>query len=573
MRQNLRLLSILRLVFGISIIFSFYQYFGKEIEVFLYVGLMSIIGLLVAVRIYSRLSFKAKIDQNLLVINEEELNYQEKSIIPNVDNGNEFRFQASNYAYDLDFFGEKSIYHHVNRTYTYYGKKQLAERLRNQLEYDEILKCQEAISELKEKIDFRQRIGALAKNIKSGEKEHLAIKSWLSKKQNLLNYKRILAYLGAGLLILFLILYLFTDQSYYLNLCSYLFVFNLSLLGGNFKSIKSELIDSDYIVQNLKTYSLIFEVIEQEEFKSELLKEYQSSYKSESLHMSKEIKELSSLVNELNSVQNLFVSVVFNGLLSYHTHVLYRLLNWKRNCRFHLLTCLELVGEIEANNSLANFAYNHPDYCMPSLNKEEKIAFEQVGHPLIHSDKRVNNDIDFNVQPFIILTGSNMSGKSTFLRSLGINMVLASIGSVICAKSANLDPLKILVSMRLEDSIADETSYFYAEVKKLKSINDHLEEKPSFIILDEILRGTNSEDKQNGTIEYIKRLVTNKAIGIIATHDLEVCKLSEAYPEYIDNKCFEAKIIDDSLIFDYELRSGICQSKSATFLMKKLKVI
>mgnify|MGYP006154177369 FL=1 len=166
-----------------------------------------------------------------------------------------------------------------------------------------------------------------------------------------------------------------------------------------------------------------------------------------------------------------------------------------------------------------------------------------------------------------------MSGKSTFLRSLGINMVLAGTGSVVCAKQANVHPLPILVSMRLSDSLSDSESYFFAEIKRLKQIMDGLTIEPAFVLLDEILRGTNSDDKRNGTIEVLKKVIGKKAIGAIATHDIEVCLTTNDFPEILSNNCFEVEIVNNDLHFDYKLRNGICQNKSATFLMKKMEII
>jgi len=166
-----------------------------------------------------------------------------------------------------------------------------------------------------------------------------------------------------------------------------------------------------------------------------------------------------------------------------------------------------------------------------------------------------------------------MSGKSTFLRSLGINMVLTGIGSVVCASKAKVHPLPVLVSMRLSDSLSDSESYFFAEIKRLKQIMDALENQPAFVLLDEILRGTNSDDKRNGTIEVVKKIISKKAIGAIATHDIEVCLTTNDYPEILTNQCFEVEIQNNDLHFDYKLRNGICKNKSATFLMQKMGVI
>jgi DNA mismatch repair ATPase MutS len=166
-----------------------------------------------------------------------------------------------------------------------------------------------------------------------------------------------------------------------------------------------------------------------------------------------------------------------------------------------------------------------------------------------------------------------MSGKSTFLRSLGVNMVLAGMGAPVCATQANVHPMSVLVSMRLSDSLSDSESYFFAEIKRLKQIMDGLDESPAFVLLDEILRGTNSDDKRSGTIEVVKKVIAKKAIGAIATHDIEVCLTTNEFPQVLTNKCFEVEIKNDELHFDYQLREGICQNKSATFLMKKMGVI
>ena len=228
---------------------------------------------------------------------------------------------------------------------------------------------------------------------------------------------------------------------------------------------------------------------------------------------------------------------------------------------------------METLQSLANFSYNNPDFCFPMLNNDYEVAFTHMSHPLLKVNHRVSNDVTFQPQSFIILTGSNMSGKSTFLRSLGINMILVRMGSVVCASQATIHPMPILVSMRLSDSLSDSESYFYAEIKRLKQIMDALDNQRAFVLLDEILRGTNSDDKRSGTVEVIHKMIQKKAIGAIATHDIEVCLTADEFPNQLINKCFEVTIENNDLHFDYVLRDGICKNKSATFLMKKIGVI
>ena len=275
----------------------------------------------------------------------------------------------------------------------------------------------------------------------------------------------------------------------------------------------------------------------------------------------------------MDGIGNFVTAILFNATFLFNVHVLKALLQWKKEHTEALENWLEVIGEFEMLNSLANFSHNNPSFVYPTLNTDFQIDFSNLSHPLLNPATRIGNEVQFHPQSFMILTGSNMSGKSTFLRSLGINMVFAGMGSSVCADKANVHPLPVLVSMRLSDSLSDSESYFFAEIKRLKQIMEALEETPAFVLLDEILRGTNSDDKRNGTIEVVKKVITKKAIGAIATHDIEVCLTTNDYPNVLTNKCFEVEIHNDELHFDYKLRDGICQNRSATFLMKKMGVI
>lgn len=274
----------------------------------------------------------------------------------------------------------------------------------------------------------------------------------------------------------------------------------------------------------------------------------------------------------MDSVNNGMAVFLLNGTIQFHVHIFRQLAKWKKNHRESISQWIEQIAELESILSFSNFKVNNPEYCFPNLDTDQ-ISFEELGHPLISKTKRVCNSISFDGERFVILTGSNMSGKSTFLRTLGIAVILSNAGSVIPAKSARFYPIPLLVSMRLSDSLEESTSYFFSEVKRLKLVIDNLNQGPAFVLLDEILRGTNSDDKQNGTIGIVAQMVRLKAIGMIATHDLEVCETTKSHPAYLSNKCFEVEIKDNDLFFDYKLRDGICQNKSATFIMKKYQVI
>jgi hypothetical protein len=385
-----------------------------------------------------------------------------------------------------------------------------------------------------------------------------------------------LVLLSVALPILFfglLTAYFITSKIILLSYLTYAFIANMIVLGRSVKRIQSEIAKADDVDKIIKQYGLLVEKIEKEKFSSKKLINLQQELIFKNAAASLHLKQLSELFSRMDTINNFVTAIVFNGTFLFNLHVLRSLLKWKDNYSEELEKWISVIGEFEALNSFANLAYNNPDFVFPEINSEYKIGFKNLAHPLLNPESRVGNDTSFYPESFMILTGSNMSGKSTFLRSLGVNMVLGGIGSTVCASEANIHPLQVLVSMRLSDSLSDSESYFFAEIKRLKQIMDALEEKPAFVLLDEILRGTNSDDKRNGTIEVVKKVIAKKAVGAIATHDIEVCLTTNEYPEILTNQCFEVEIKNNDLHFDYKLRNGICKNKSATFLMQKMGVI
>jgi DNA mismatch repair ATPase MutS len=226
-------------------------------------------------------------------------------------------------------------------------------------------------------------------------------------------------------------------------------------------------------------------------------------------------------------------------------------------------------------NSIAGFKFNHPGYVFPEFSDETAIDAKELGHPLIPEKERVNNAFDISGEKkIVIITGANMAGKSTFLRTVGVNLVLAGAGSVVCAGEFVCKPKRIMTSMRAFDSLYKHESYFFSELKRLKYIVDELNRgEDVFFILDEILKGTNSHDKTKGSIALTGRLLSLSATGIIATHDLELGKLSDKHKGEIVNKCFDVEFDNGKLKFDYILRDGITTSHNATYLMKNMGLI
>lgn len=563
----LRLLSIFLLLF-----FMFYYIKTNEI-LYVIFAVLSFAGFIILMRIHSRLSFQKLLAETLLKINQNEISFLKREKKP-FENGAEFIDFHHPYAYDLDIFGEHSLFQSLNRTALYIGKKTLADLLLHNLPEAVILENQEAVNELKNKVDWRQEFQALAIISEDSKTSYEAIKHWTAFKNNAL--PKVLIALSIILPTLFfgtLAAYFITSKTILLSYLTYIFIANLVVLGRSIKRIQSEIAKADNIDKIIKQYSLLLEKIEKESFESKKLIHLQEQLVFKNAKASVHLKQLSELFSRMDTISNFVTATLFNGTFLFNLHVLRALLKWKENYASEIDNWISIIGEIEALNSLANFAYNNSDFVFPEINSEYKIEFKNLSHPLLNPATRIGNDTNFHPLSFVILTGSNMSGKSTFLRSLGINMVLGGIGSVVCASEAKIHPLPVLVSMRLSDSLSDSESYFFAEIKRLKQIMDALENQPAFVLLDEILRGTNSDDKRNGTIEVVKKIISKKAVGAIATHDIEVCLTTNEYPEILTNQCFEVEIQNNELHFDYKLRNGICKNKSATFLMQKMGVI
>ncbi|KUJ60055.1 DNA mismatch repair protein [Flavobacteriaceae bacterium CRH] len=566
-------ISILRLLSVFLCLFLLFYYIKTNEILYVVFAFLSFVGFIFLMRIHSRLSFQKQITTALLKINENEISYLKREKLP-FENGIEFNDFHHPYAYDLDIFGDHSLFQNLNRTATYIGKKTLANHLLTQLQNEIILENQEAIKELKSKIDWRQDFLALATVSNDTKHSYDSLIYWKSFKNNSL--PKVLIAISIIFPISFfglLAAYFITSKTILLSYLTYVFIANMVVLGRSLKRIQAEIAKADNIDKIIKQYSLLVNKIETEKFQSKKLIDLQKQLNFKNAPASSHLKQLSELFSRMDTISNFVTAIVFNGTFLFNLHVLKALLKWKENYSEELEQWINIIGEFEALNSLANLAYNNPDFVFPEINSEYKIGFKNLSHPLLNPATRVGNDTHFYPESFMILTGSNMSGKSTFLRSLGVNMVLGGIGSVVCASKANIHPLPVLVSMRLSDSLADSESYFFAEIKRLKQIMDALEAQPAFVLLDEILRGTNSDDKRNGTIEVVKKIIAKKAIGAIATHDIEVCLTTNEYPDILTNQCFEVEIQNNELHFDYKLRSGICQNKSATFLMQKMGVI
>jgi DNA mismatch repair ATPase MutS len=288
-----------------------------------------------------------------------------------------------------------------------------------------------------------------------------------------------------------------------------------------------------------------------------------------------QVHGLASLVSALNARLNFMTAAVVNSLLMYDLQCVYRLEKWKVDHAPQLETWLDTISEMEVLCSWSTFAFNHPHFTYPKITTGLSISATALGHPLLRPEECVTNDVLIGKNQRIqLITGANMAGKSTFLRTVGVNFVLALAGAPVCAKDFSCSIAHLRSGMRTADSLKDHQSYFYAELDRLKSIMDELrQDKPLLVLLDEILKGTNSTDKLAGSIAMVRQLLPHPCLALIATHDLALGELEKEHPESVKNFCFEANIENDQLSFDYKLKNGLAQKMNATFLMKKMGII
>ena len=565
------ILSYSRIMLLLGAIYFLYLMMYEKNHLYGFVAFALIIVFIIVVNIYLKVQSKIAYHKTLKKINTDEISFLEGN--HQFNNGVEYQNPQHAFSYDLDLFGSNSIFQLINRTGTFLGKDALAKSLQEIPTEASILKKQEAVKELSQKLNFRQHFQTLSLLAGTTEKEDLAIKNWtetISEKPKV--FIQFFAVLIPFLLLISIVGSMFNWHPVFSKLTVFFFTLNLLLIGYFSQHILKEIGKSDRIANSLQQYSKMLQAFETEKFQSVYLNDLQFKLQSNQKTAYQIVTNLANCFEKLNTIANLFVFIALNGTFQYHFWIYKKLMKWKENHQQALWHFMKIIGEVESLNSLANFAYNNPEYQYPTITSNQ-IMMEDLGHPLISKDKRVRNTIDFSQKRFVILTGSNMSGKSTFLRTVGINLVLSYAGAPIDAKQAVVYPLPLWVSMRLTDSLSDSESFFFAEVKRLKQIVTEAEKKPIFVLLDEILKGTNSDDKKTGTVGVIEKLHNLNVTGMIATHDLEVCKTTDHHLETMENKCFEVEIINNELHFDYKLKNGICQNKNATFIMKKMEII
>ncbi|SDG64110.1 MutS-related protein [Psychroflexus sediminis] len=560
--------SMLRLAVFLAIAFAVY-FFWSSTRIVIGSIILGIITFLILVTRHSKIQYqKAKL-KALLQLNDTELKVLKREF-SDLPTGDQYKNPEHEFSQDIDIFGNHSFFQYLNRTALTEGEENLAAKLTSN-SIDDIASKQQAIRELAEQVELRQNFTADAMLVDT-ETKASSIVTWIN------TYKTFVPKWMSWFPVVFSVISLLVIVAYFFNVISgaqllLWFLIGLGITGVFLKRI-NEL--SSHVSQAQSTFQQYFKLlklIEDAEFDSNLLTSFQSKIHSDAAKASQILQKLSKHIDALDQRNNIFLGPVLNGFMLRDLTQSLKIEKWISAHADQVESWFKVIAEVDAYNSLANFHFNHPNYVFPEIKANGSFTKTKGAvHPLIDPKHAVRNDFEIRDNQFFIITGANMAGKSTFLRTVSIQIVMSNVGLPVCAASCDYVPTKLITSMRTVDSLADEASYFFAELTRLKYIVDAIQTDKYFIVLDEILKGTNSTDKAIGSRKFVERLVKANAIGIIATHDLSLCEVAYELPQ-VKNYYFDAEIIDDELHFDYTLKQGVCQNMNASFLLKKMDIV
>ncbi|HRI21901.1 MAG TPA: hypothetical protein PLA68_13155 [Panacibacter sp.] len=513
--------------------------------------------------------------ERLLAINKQEINILKGDYYARED-GKIFEPAHHPYAQDLDIFGTASIYQYISRCTAEQSKQLLATHLLQPQDKEKILQTQNAVKELAGKLQWRQQFQSYGiKNPVTVNTEKRVI-NWL---QQPVTFREIywqwikIAFPAFTLSCTILYATDIINSALYSLIVFACFVF----AGALSKKIHATYILLSRTVTEINTLYQQLDHVEKEGFASAFISSIKHSIESKEAHnASAEIYQLKNILNRFDVRLNVFAFFFLNTFLLWDLQQMLALNKWKTKNRQAVPYWFNAIAAMEVVSSLASLAFNKPSWCFPEIaDAHFTLTGKEIGHPLIASSKRVDNSFSVEgIGKAALITGSNMGGKSTFLRSVGVNTVLALMGAPVCAESFTISPVNLMSSMRIADNLAENTSTFYAELKKLQQIIEAVNRKEKiFILLDEILRGTNSLDRHTGSKALIKQLIKQQAVAIIATHDVELTVLENDFPQAIANYHFDVQVDkNDELFFDFKLKEGICKSLNASILMKKIGI-
>ena len=563
-------LSVFRIsVFVVAL--SLLVYFANErqawsIAVTVVLFLLIFGGLIVlhnkALRKYAYLSALAETN------NDEILRLENK--LHELKEGSRFDTAHHPYTADLDIFGRYSVFQLLNRTTTPQGQERLASWLKAPSKREMLHKKQEAVRELAGELDWRQSFEATGRMNVSKKSDDFSLLHYLVQPAPVSFGVRLWAYSSIlGSLVIYILVFASILSWHWAGLAL--------ILNSIFLIALARFMNADYkrltgIARRLSVYVDLFEMIEKSSFSSEQVVKQRQALLNGPQTASEAFRSLGATLNRFDNRSNMFYQLL-NAIALLDYWLVLRAHGWFRKNGDRIAGWLDANAEIEAISSLAGFAYANPSYVFPRLEKNGFVfQVENMGHPLLPSNERVTNDFSISGRGLFLITGSNMSGKSTFLRTVGVNTVLALAGAPVCASQMTVSHMQVFTSMRTQDALEENVSSFYAELQRIRQLLDLLETgEPVLYMLDEVLKGTNSDDRHKGTEALVYQLLKKNATGFISTHDLSLSYLGDDLNE-VFNYSFNNFIEGDKLIFDYKLKEGPCRSFNASQLMKNMGI-
>lgn len=512
----------------------------------------------------------------LKTVNENEIaSINEQSNI--YSHGIEYSDDAHNYSSDLDIFGKASLFNLVNRCATPLGKDKLSEWLSKAAVEKEILLRQESVKELATKKGWVQEVKALllfAKETGTSDIQNLFaffLQEGTFGKTLLRTYIRIIPFVTIILAVgAWYVPFLVIPLVIFILINAFLVISNQLKVNQTDRMLSRA-------GKTLSAYSEAFKKIEDETWQSALCISLVSEFNSsDNEKFSKALKQLSVLTGRLEYRLNMFVGPVLNGFMAWDIRQLLAIEDWKTGNKNLMPKAFDVLASFESLISLCSLHTNYPEWCFPeiSFDKEYTYIAKDLSHPLIPASQRISNSFSLqDTHKIDIITGSNMAGKSTFLRTVGINAVLAFAGAPVCADSLTVTVMHLFAYMRIRDSLNESISTFKAELNRLQLLFEVLKTQESvYFLIDEMLRGTNSVDKYRGSKAVIEKLVAQNAVGIVATHDLQLAELEVKYPQYVRNFYFDIQILNGEMLFDYKLKEGECKTFNASLLLKQIGI-
>lgn len=569
LEKKLIAFSIIRFIIVIVGLIAMYYYYKQDsIEGLGFSFLCTLFVFLIIVFFHNE---RINLKKRLLTM----LEYYEKGI-KRLDNtwkefsdiGEEFINKNHNFSSDLDIFGKKSLFQWINLTRTKFGRKKLAHKMMlNDLPTRyEIQDNQEAIKELSKKRDFCEKLYFEA-TIQNKKKENIEeLLKWAkSEEKNSFTIKYVSYIFIAITLILIFLTIIGRFPVTYLLLDLMINYLVIKLLTRKLSSVIDIFINNK---REIIKYSNLLGLIQDESFESKKLLELQKDLLGSNINCKAEMKKLRNIVNWLGDSTSNAYYLIINVFLMSDIFILCNLEEWRIKNGYKLEKWLEIMGEIEALVSLSTLAFEHQAWSYAKISGVNEIEARGLAHPLLGERAKVN---DFNLcgnERVALITGSNMSGKSTFLRTIGFNMILTYLGLPTCSKFFKCGISNIYTCMRTQDNLDENISSFYAEILRIKLVIEAAKSrKKVFFLLDEIFKGTNSQDRHDGARILIEQLVKLQAVGLVSTHDLELCNL-EQEKSWLVNYNFREYYKNNKINFDYILRRGKSETQNAKHLMK-----